>query len=171
MGPPHLQNGNDKVSNSDCHCEESMRTCRWNIYNTTITIICCHALHMLGSHYGTQNRSANNQLSIEVGGGPQGTPPHCRYASTGLAGCSNRVDEVPLQPKNLRFYLSLISTDFCPSLKILKNTCWRLCPQTVILSCLFSCGGQETSSPDISRALQADNACKERSTQGHRAVP
>lgn len=106
------------------------------------------------------------------GGALRGHPLTAGMQAQGWQGAQTGwLDKVPLQPKNLRFYLSLISIDFCPSLKIFKNTCWRLCPQTVILSCLFSCGGQETSSPDISRALQADNACKERSTQGHRAVP
>ena len=55
-------------------------------------------------------------------------------------------------PCGPRIYLSLISIDFCPSLKIFTNTSWRLCPQTVILSCLFPCRGRETSNLDISRA-------------------
>lgn len=51
------------------------------------------------------------------------------------------------------------------------NTSCRLWPQTVILSCLFSCCGKETSNPDISHAPGADNACKEHTHQGHRVVP
>lgn len=75
---------------------------------------------------------------------------------------AGQLDMVTLYSKNPWFYLSLISSDFCSSLKIFTNTSWKLCSHTMFLSCLLSCHGKETSSLDTSCAPGADNICKER---------
>lgn len=114
---------------------------------------------MLGRGYGTSwNKFANHQQ-------PRSGKDSLRVSASLMEMFKYRAlgqDMVTLYSKNPWFYLSLISSDFCSSLKIFTNTSWKLCSHTMFLSCLLSCHGKETSSLDTSCAPGADNICKER---------